>query len=123
MTSRTAILVLATALFVPTMATLGGCALGNTSIAEENQSTLSQKLVPGKTTKAQVLRQFGEPTEKAIINGRETWTYRMVNTAFRTYVPFVGLAMGNNATETTDVVVTFDRAGVVARHDLLKTKG
>ena len=123
MKSRFATLLFVGVLAAPAMVSLGGCAMGNTSIANENAGTLSQKLVPGKTTNAQVQQEFGEPYEKAIVAGVETWRYRLVDTKFRTYVPFVALAMGNEGTEMTDVVVTFDRAGRVVRHDLIKTKG
>lgn len=123
MKSRFATVFLMAALAAPVMVSMGGCAMGNTSIANESAGSLSQKLVPGKTTKAQVLHEFGEPVEKAVVAGSETWRYRMVDTKFRTYVPFVGLAMGNDGTEMTDVIVTFDRAGRVVRHDVIKTKG
>lgn len=123
MKNRNATLLLTALLAVPVMATLGGCAMGNTSIAKESAETLNYKLQPGKTNKAQVLAEFGEPSEKAMASGRETWRYRMVDTKFRTYVPFVGLAMGNDGTEMTDVVITFDRAGVVMRHEFIKSKG
>jgi outer membrane protein assembly factor BamE (lipoprotein component of BamABCDE complex) len=123
MKSRFATVLFAAALAAPVLVSIGGCAMGNTSIANENEGTLSQKLVPGKTTKAQVLHEFGEPSEKAVVAGTETWRYRMVTTKFRTYVPFASLAMGNDGADMTDVVVTFDRAGRVVRHDVIKTKG
>lgn len=123
MKSRFVAAVLMTVLVAPAMVSMGGCAMGNTSIANENLNTLNRKLIPGKTTKAQVLQEFGEPSEKSFVAGRESWRYRMVDTQFRTYVPFVGLAMGDSGTVMTDVVVLFDKAGVVVRHDLTKTKG
>ena len=123
MKSRFANLFFAAAMAAPVVVSMGGCAMGNTSIAKESAETLNYKLQPGKTNKAQVLAEFGEPSEKAMASGRETWRYRMADTKFRTYVPFVGLAMGNDGTEMTDVVITFDRAGVVMRHEFIKSKG
>lgn len=123
MNSRFANVFLAAAMAAVVVTSIGGCAMGNTSIAKESAETLNYKLQPGKTNKAQVLAEFGEPSEKAMASGRETWRYRMVDTKFRTYVPFVGLAMGNDGTEMTDVVITFDRAGVVMRHEFIKSKG
>lgn len=121
--NRFTTLFLAALIAVPVAATLGGCAMGNTSISKETTETLNYKLQPGKTTKAQVLQEFGEPSEKAIAGGQEIWRYRMVDTKFRTYVPFASLAMGNDGSEMTDVVITFNRAGVVQRHEFIKTKG
>ena len=123
MKSRIATVLLLGALAAPVMVSIGGCAMGNTSIAKENYESLGQKLVPGKTSKAQVLKEFGEPSEKAIVSGRETWRYRMVDLKFVTFLPFYGLATGSDNSEMTDVVVTFDRAGLVVRHDMIKTKG
>lgn len=123
MKNRISSLCLAMLLAVPMVATLGGCAMGNTSIAKEDSASLQQKLLVGKTTKDEVLHQFGEPAERAITNGREVWTYSMVDTQFRTYVPFAGMAAGNNGTDSTNLVITFDKAGKVASHDLVKFKG
>lgn len=116
-------LLMAGLLVLPAVTSLSGCAMGNTSIAHENEDTLSKKLVRGKTRKTEVLYQFGEPSERTYKDGREVWTYRMTDTKFRTYVPFAGIVMGNNGTMTTDLIVTFDKAGVVAGYEVAQFRG
>jgi len=123
MQKRVVSLSLALVLALPVVGGLTGCATGNTSIANENVDTLSAKLVPGKTSKEDVRKEFGEPMEKAVAGGKETWTYRMLDSSARTYIPFVGLIVGDNGHESIDLEVVFDRKGRVERHEFTKTKG
>ncbi len=102
---------------------LGGCmSMGSTAIEKEDAATLEQKIVRGKTTKAQVLAIFGEPLEKGTRDGREFWAYRTTQTSTRTFVPFAGLVTNSSGITSKDLVVYFDRAGVVQSYDLTEAK-
>lgn len=102
---------------------LGGCAMGTESIAKEDAATLQQKIVNGKTTKADLQKMFGEPSERGTKNGREYWMYRLQTAGVRTFIPFVGLATGNSGTEIKDLTIDFDKSGVVTNFDLSVFKG
>lgn len=112
-----ATLVLSTAL------SLGGCAMGNESLAKEDATTLQQKIIKGKTTKAEIQTMFGEPSEKGTKNGREYWMYRLQTASAKTFIPFAGLATGNSGTEIKDLTIEYNKVGVVVNYDLAQTKG
>lgn len=98
---------------------LSGCAMGNTSIAQEDAATIASKIIPGKTTQGEVRQMYGAPMGVQMNgDGSETWTYSMVDTKFRTYVPFVGLVAGNNGTQSKDLTIKFNRDKVVISRDL-----
>ncbi|SFF33310.1 outer membrane protein assembly factor BamE [Paracidovorax wautersii] len=111
------------ALAVSMTAVLTGCAMGNTAIVAEDAASLNAKLVPGKTTKADVQKLFGEPTEKMTSGGMETWLYMHADTKARSYIPFVGAAMGNNGIDSTNLEIVWNPNGTVARHTLTKHSG
>ncbi len=123
MKSRIIQSLLVAAMAIPVVGGITGCALGNTAIRGETEETLTNKLVPGKTRQVDVLNMWGEPTERSIVEGRETWTYSMADTKFRTYIPLVGVAMGNNGTYSTNLIISFDRSGKVLRHQLVQFRG
>ena len=103
------------------IATLGlsGCAMGNTSIAQEDGASLSAKIIPGKTTQSEVRQMFGVPMGTQINSDRtETWTYSMMDTKFRTYVPFAELVAGNNGTQSKELVIKFNENKIVIARDL-----
>lgn len=98
-----------------------GCAMGNTSIAKEDSTSISSKIIPGKTTQSEVRQLYGEPMYKQTASdGTETWTYSMMDTSFKTYVPFVPLVTGSDGTEGKDLSVKFNRAKIVASVEFTK---
>jgi outer membrane protein assembly factor BamE (lipoprotein component of BamABCDE complex) len=111
------------ALVLPTTFSLGGCAMGNESLAKEDANTLQQKITKGKTTKAEIQTMFGEPTEKGTKNGREYWMYRLQTASAKTFIPFVNLTGGNSGTEIKDLTIEFSKTGVVTNYDLSLFKG
>ncbi|MHB1546130.1 MAG: hypothetical protein ACYCSB_01230 [bacterium] len=97
---------------------LAGCAasMGNSSIKNESNKTLSQKLVKGKTTEAQVAQMFGQPESKSFAgNGDPIWSYQRntVHNGILSYVPVVGL-FANAQTDTNKVLaILFNKKGIV----------
>ena len=114
-------LVLCAALAAPV--TIVGCAMGNTSIANEDSTSMAKKLIVGKTTRNDVQAMFGAPMEKGTQNGREFWSYRTLQTSARTFIPFVGLATGSSGTDGKDLMIYFDKSGLVTSYDLSQSKG
>lgn len=111
------------ALALPMAFGLGGCAMGNESLAKEDASTLQQKITKGKTTKAEIQTMFGEPVEKGTKSGREYWMYRLQTASAKTFIPFVNLTGGNSGTEIKDLTIEFSKTGVVTSYDLSSFKG
>lgn len=103
-------------------ALLGGCATGNTSIANESTATLQQKIVKGKTTKADLIKTFGDPSEKGTNEGKEYWAYQMAQTNATAYIPFASAVTGNSGISGKYLRITFDKKGVVTGYDLSDTK-
>ena len=58
-------------------ALLGGCASsGNESIADASAQTVSEQLVKGKSTQAQVRQLYGDPVKTSFTDsGNESWEY------------------------------------------------
>lgn len=102
---------------------LGGCAAGDQVLAKEDATTLQQKIIKGKTTKAEIQTMFGEPSEKGTKNGREYWMYRLQTASAKTFIPFSSMATGNSGTEIKDLTVEYNKAGVVVNYDLAIIKG
>lgn len=97
-------------------ALISGCATtGTTTIANENQQTVEQKIKIGKTTKAEVKTMYGEPTNVATGNGFENWTYSFSQskTDPKMYIPLVGIFMAKDSIKANTLYVSFDKKGVV----------
>jgi hypothetical protein len=61
---------------------IGGCAstAGNQSIKNETQQSMASKIIKGRTTKQDILQQFGEPTRKTAVDSNEDmWFYSIMN--------------------------------------------
>jgi len=101
---------------------LTGCATGNTSIANESTSTLSQKLVKGKTTKADVSKNFGEPSERGMNESKEYWAYQMAQSSAKTFIPFASLVTDSSGINGKYLRIFFDKKGVVDSYELSDTK-
>ena len=98
---------------------LSGCAMGNTSIAQEDAATITLKIIPGKTTQEEVRQMYGTPMGVEMNgDGTETWIYSMMDTKFRTYVPFAGMVVGNDGTQSKYLTVKFNRNKVAISRDL-----
>jgi hypothetical protein len=54
-----------------------GCAstMGNERVALETASTVQTKIIEGTTTKADIIRMYGDTGAKVYSGGVETWSY------------------------------------------------
>ena len=95
-----------------------GCAasMGNSSIKNESNQKLSQKLIKGKTTESQVAGMLGQPESKSFAgNGDPIWSYQrnVERNGILSYVPVVGL-FANAQTDTNKVLaILFNKKGIV----------
>lgn len=99
---------------------LVGCTAtsGNSKIKDHTQDTVDQTIVVGKTTKADVKADLGEPTAITLNdNGSENWTYVFSNATAKgvSYVPIVNLFARGADVNTKKVIILFDKKGVVQK--------
>ncbi|MDE2422293.1 MAG: hypothetical protein KGO49_14065 [Gammaproteobacteria bacterium] len=97
--------------------------VGATSIKNETQETISKRIIAGKSTKADVLRELGEPTSRDKDdsgNGVERWQYAYFNHQSQVLgaLPFASLIKHDNSTATRYVDVIFKPNGVVRSVDV-----
>lgn len=101
---------------------LAGCAgAGNESLRSETESTVSTKVVEGKTTKDEIRNMFGSPQKTEFTDGGlEIWRYefaKMHGDAVN-FIPVVNL-FGSSASGTKkELVVMFDSNNVVKRYSM-----
>lgn len=91
---------------------IGGCAstAGNQSIKNETQQSIASKIFKGRTTKQDILQQFGEPTRKTTIDTDEDmWSYSIMNSnmSVMSYIPIAGIFSNGTDIKTKALTVTF----------------
>lgn len=114
MKTRPIILAIFIALSVPI--TLGSCThkVGLAKLQNETMESLSQKIIKEKSTKADILKEFGKPTDTTQnTNGTETWTYRLEE---------VFLAPAYSSAKIKTLRVTFNLNETVADYSLSDSK-
>ncbi|HHL2708542.1 TPA: hypothetical protein ACQ39K_000016 [Yersinia enterocolitica] len=106
------------ALLSITIFIISGCSTtGNQNLKKENQSSLQTKLVKNKTTKSEVVREFGSPTSVTSKNdGGDIYLYEMNNGKINplTYVPVVGFFAGDTTTESRTLSISFNKNDTVS---------
>lgn len=80
-------------------ALLAGCASAPTPGTQVAQERFSQLVVPGKTTRAELVAAFGQTRSVVFDSGMEAWLYS------------TGAANGRS----TELVLLLDRSGVVQK--------
>jgi outer membrane protein assembly factor BamE (lipoprotein component of BamABCDE complex) len=99
-----------------------GCmSSGNESLRKESEQSVAQKIVEGKTTKAEIKKMFGSPSKTTFTDGGlETVTYELAKMKADgvNYIPLVGL-LGTSASGTKkELVILFDNDGVVKKYSM-----
>lgn len=102
---------IALALLAASFSILVGCVnSGNQTLKNETQESVKSKLVKGKTTKDDVLTQFGEPYSRSTQDdGNEVWSYVMHNSQMNatSFIPVVGLFTGGSDNQSKTLQITF----------------
>jgi hypothetical protein len=105
--------------------TSGCMSAGNDSIAEATGSTVSQQLVKGRTTQAEVRRIYGDPIKTSFAsNGNETWEYEFtrMQSKVTNFVPYVNLVHSGAEGDKQSLVVFFDKQKVVQDYTMSTSK-
>ncbi|MBN9288132.1 MAG: hypothetical protein BGO43_13390 [Gammaproteobacteria bacterium 39-13] len=106
---------------------LTGCAsTGNPSISALDSAQVATMINNGKTTKADIRAQFGDPSNVDFNqDGSEKWSYRHKKSAATplSFVPIANtFAHGSNDT-TKELIVLFDENDLVKKHAFSTSMG
>ncbi len=99
---------------------LAGCSsVGNDRIAHQTSQTVSQHLVRGQTTEAQVRAIYGDPMKVSFTSGgNQVWEYeftRMHATA-SDFIPFENLFRSDAKGHRNSLVIYFNKANIVENY-------
>lgn len=98
-------------------ACLAGCAsVGNQSIADASVESVSQQIVKGRTTQAQVRQAYGDPMKTSFTDsGNETWEYDFSRLRSKpvNFIPYVNVIYSGAEGEKKSLVIFFDKHKVV----------
>ena len=99
-----------------------GCmSTGNETLRKESETSVAQKVVEGKTTKAEIKAMFGSPLKTTFTDGGlEIFTYELskMSADAINYVPLVGLLGGSASGTKKERVILFDDQGVVKKFSM-----
>lgn len=101
---------------------IAGCASGgNRIIQNESAATVERKLARGQSTKQSVRKFYGDPVNVSFTDsGNEIWKYEFteVNSTAASFIPVVNLFTSGIEGYKKELVVFFDRSGVVQNFTL-----
>jgi outer membrane protein assembly factor BamE (lipoprotein component of BamABCDE complex) len=99
---------------------LAACsAVPENSPQRETQESINQKIMKGKTTKAEVRSMFGEPVSTASKErGAEEWRYKMASSSSTIKIPGFERFFGSGTDKDRTLLVDFDRRGIVTSYSL-----
>ena len=99
-----------------------GCAsVGNEQLRNETETSVQEKIIEGTTTKAQIRSIFGSPLKTSFTDGGlEVATYEFTNVSADaiSYVPIINLFGASASGKKKELVVLFDKSGVVQRYSM-----
>lgn len=105
---------------------LGGCAsVGNESIADASQESVSAQLVKGKTTQEQVRGLYGDPAKISFTDsGNEIWEYDFsrVHSKPQNFIPYVNLISSGAEGDKKSLVIFFDKSKIVRQYTISSSK-
>lgn len=106
---------------------LAGCATsGNVKMKDQTQSSISQQITEGKTTKSELIQALGQPTTVSFTDGgNEVWTYKHSREVshVRNFIPYVNMISSGADTTTKELVVMFNKNDVVSKYTMREIQG
>lgn len=107
------------------VAMLAGCTSGNKAISQLNSSQMASMIHDGRTSKAEIRAQFGEPSNIDLTNdGSEKWSFKHINTTAKmmSYIPIVSTIKKGKNDVKRELVVLFDQKDIVKKHAFIIAK-
>ena len=106
-------------------ALLSGCAsVGNTVLKKESEASVQQKIVQGKTSKAEIKAMFGAPASTTFTDGGlEIWTYDLTDMHDdpQNFIPVVNLFGRSYGGTKKELVIAFDDNGIVKKFSMTES--
>ena len=113
------------AAFIISILSLGGCVsvTGSESVKDATQENIKQRIIVGKSTKADVKRELGEPMTQDWDDGKEHWhySYSTGHGSAASYLPIVGLFAQHVEVHSRGVDVYFRKNGIVSDVQVTQT--
>lgn len=107
-------------------ALLGGCASsGNESIADASAQSVSEQIVKGKTTQAQVRQIYGDPIKTSFTDsGNESWEYEFsrLHSKPTNFIPYVNWIHSGAEGDKKSLVIFFNKSKVVQQYTVSTSK-
>lgn len=107
-------------------AMIAGCAsVGNEQLRNETEISIQGKIVEGKTTKSEIRSIFGSPLKTSFTDGGlEIAMYEFTNVSADaiSYVPIVNLFGASASGKKKELVILFDKSGVVQRYSMSESE-
>lgn len=104
------------------MFSFSGCmSSGNTVLKNENEQTITQKIIEGKTTQSQIQSMFGSPISKSFTDGGlEIWEYSFTEQRLTTtsYIPLVSVFSSGSKGKTKELRILFDKNSIVKKYTM-----
>jgi hypothetical protein len=105
---------------------LGACASsGNERIADASPQTVSEQVVKGRTTQAQVRDLYGDPFKTTFTDsGNEIWEYEFSRLQSKptNFVPYVNLIYSGAEGDKKSLVIFFDKSKIVRQYTISTSK-
>lgn len=113
-------------LLVVVACAIAGCASsGNMVLKNETQRTVAHKLRRGVTTEAEVRKIYGDPMKTSFTDsGNAIWEYDFIKAHAKAenFIPFVNMFASGAAGDKKQLVIFFDKRGIVRNYQLSSSK-
>lgn len=105
---------------------LAACAsAGNVALKQETAQTVATKIIKGKTTQADIRALFGSPSSSDFTDsGNQIWRYSHAKATSmgRNFIPYANLFSSGQNIESKELVIFFDKTGVVQNYSMEESK-
>jgi len=105
---------------------LSGCvSSGNETLKSQDRSTVEMNIVDGKTTREDILRLYGSPTQTTFTaNKNEVWVYSWAHKSpqAQNFIPLAGPFVAAVDVQQKRLIILFDSQNVVAKHSFTEAK-
>ena len=113
-------------LAISLLSAMAACAsAGNQFLKDADENKVNSVVIDGTSTKADVKAKFGDPNDTSFTDsGNEIWkyTYAYITPMGENFIPVVGIFAGGQNVDKKELVIFFDKNGIVQRHTLTFSK-
>jgi outer membrane protein assembly factor BamE (lipoprotein component of BamABCDE complex) len=101
---------------------LSGCtSSGTEALKSQDMAAVNASIVDGKTTRDDILRIYGKPTQTTITSKqREIWVYSWSHSTPQpqSFIPYAGVFVAASDVQHKHLLIAFDSNNVVASHSV-----